>query len=332
MTPPRGDTQMPRHRRAAPTSSRRSTTRQHPSFIVIALIAFTVTATVVAAGILVGLKLTIRSSSRSASHPPASTASVTPSTSAVAAPAPSPSLRAESLETDFIQLRSTMDGPVGIALGPVGTTKEPILLGDWLSGPAWSTMKVPLAIAVLRAEDPPTVTDSMTAAITQSDNAAADVLWQSLGDPQTAASKVGDVLRATGDPTTVQSQRVRPQFSAFGQTDWALTDQVHFLAAAACDDHNKPVFDLMGQIASDQQWGLSEMSDARFKGGWGPSESGAYLVRQIGVIMTGAGEVAVAVAVQPSSGSFGEGTAELTRIAGWLGEHASALPAGRCAP
>ena len=49
----------------------------------------------------------------------------------------------------------------------------------------------------------------MTAAITESDNAAAELIWASLGDPVTAAGKVEAVLRQTGDLTTVQSQKVR---------------------------------------------------------------------------------------------------------------------------
>jgi hypothetical protein len=59
----------------------------------------------------------------------------------------------------------------------------------------------------------------------------------------------------------------------------------------------------MGEIAGDQQWGLGTIANTRFKGGWGPSEAGANLVRQIGVL----------------------------QIAEWLRDHAAALPAGRCA-
>jgi hypothetical protein len=189
---------------------------------------------------------------------------------------------------------------------------------------------VPLAIAALRAEDTNEVTEPMRAAITQSDNAAADVLWQGMGDPEIAAGKVDAVLQEFGDPTKVQSQRIRPEFSAFGQTIWSLTDQTRFLAAAACDSRNEPILNLMDEIAGDQQWGLGSIAGTRFKGGWGPSEAGAYLVRQIGVLPVDAGQVVVAIAVQPQSGAFGDGTAELTQIADWLGKHAGALPAGQC--
>lgn len=223
-----------------------------------------------------------------------------------------------------------MHGTVGITLAPLGAPQVSVVLGDWTTGPAWSTMKVPLAIAALRAEDTTSVDSLITAAITESDNAAAETVWQSLGDPETAAGKVDAVLQETGDPTKVQAQKSRPEFSAFGQTNWSLEDQTHFLAAAACDDRNMPVLDLMGNIADNQRWGLGVLPDVRFKGGWGPSDTGAYLVRQFGVLPVDAGEVAVAIAVQPASGAFDDGTADLTQIAEWLSEHAAKLPAGRC--
>lgn len=253
-----------------------------------------------------------------------------PLTSAPVPPTAEPPPRSDTLAADFTQLQNTVNGRVGIALKQLGGDRDPVVLGNWESGPAWSTMKVPLVIAALRAEDPPAVTEAMKAAITRSDNAAADEIWHSLGDPQTAATKVGEVLHASGDPTTVQSQKVRPPFSAFGQTDWSLVNQVRFLASAACDDNDRPVFDLMSEISADQQWGLGTIYGTRFKGGWGPSEAGAYLVRQVGVIGNHSDGFAVAIAVQPASGSFDDGTAELTEVATWLEKHTDAVPSGHC--
>jgi hypothetical protein len=152
------------------------------------------------AGVLIGLRLGDR---KTAPQPPV------------------PSALAE----DFAQLQTRLHAVVGIAVSAVGDGQIPMTLGEWQTGPAWSTIKVPLIVAALREEQPPTVTDAMTAAITESDTAAAESIWASLGDPGTAARKVDAVLRDTGDPTTVQSQRVRPEFSAFGQTEWPLIDQ-----------------------------------------------------------------------------------------------------------
>ncbi|WP_264070272.1 class A beta-lactamase-related serine hydrolase [Mycolicibacterium komossense] len=190
---------------------------------------------------------------------------------------------------------------------------------------------MPLVIAEMRTEqDPSQVTDAMRAAITQSDNAAAEQIWRTLGDPTAAAAAVEQVLQEYRDPTTVQSEKVRPEFSAFGQSDWTLTDQSRFLAAAACDDRNAPVLALMGQIEDDQKWGLGVVSDAQFKGGWGPSQSGSYLVRQMGIIPTPNGLTVAAIAAEPTSGSFADGIQALTAIARLLDAHRSALPAAQC--
>jgi hypothetical protein len=252
-----------------------------------------------------------------------------PDLGAIGAPAPPPA----ALAADFAQLESKLNAVAGIAVSAVGNGQAPMPLGDWQSGgPAWSTIKVPLIIAALQDENPPKVTDTMTAAITESDNAAAESIWAGLGDPVAAAHKVEAVLRLTGDPTIVQSQRVRPPFTAFGQTDWPLTDQVRFTSAAFCDRANAPVFDLMWRIARDQSWGIGTISGTRFKGGWGPSPTGNYLVRQIGVLTAPNGMVAVALAAQPASGKFDDGIADLNKMATWLTAHLGSLPAGQCGP
>jgi hypothetical protein len=243
---------------------------------------------------------------------------------------PAPAAAAAALTADFARLETKLHAVMGIAVGAVGTQQAPITLGDWKSGPAWSTIKVPLVIAALREENSPIVTDAMSAAITESDNAAAESIWASLGDPVTAARKVEAVLRQTGDSTTVQSQKVRPEFTAFGQTDWSLTDQVRFTSVAICDNANAPIFTLMGRVEPDQRWGIGTVPNAQFKGGWGPSPTGSYLVRQLGVLPTRNGRIAVALAAQPASGKFDDGTAALTEMATWLIAHLGALPVGRC--
>lgn len=246
-----------------------------------------------------------------------------------AAPPTPAATDAGALEADFATLRSSTAGEIGIVLLPIGGGSQ-ITLGDWTDGAAWSTSKVPLSIAALRKD--PSVMGSVDSAIQNSDNGAADALWKSLGDPETAAAAVGEVLKQSGDSTTVvQSQKVRPEFSAFGQTVWPLSRQASFMAWAACDrsDPNvATVLGLMGQIAGDQQWGLGGITNTRFKGGWGPSNAG-YLVRQLGVIDQG-GEL-TAVAIASDSGSFGSGTSDLSLIATWLNQHLAQLPKGQCA-
>ena len=289
-------------RRAGPPARRRPSARSRNVWLIASAALLTTMA--LAAGVIIGYHLGSRTTAR-----------------------PSAALTA-----DFARLETKLQAVVGIAVSPVGNGQAPIMLGDWQSGPAWSTIKVPLIIAALREENPPTITDAMTAAITESDNAAAESIWASLGDPVTAARKVEAVLRQTGDFTTVQSQKVLTEFSAFGQTDWSLTDQVRFTSVAFCNNANAPIFALMGRVVPDQKWGIGTVPDAQFKGGWGPLPPGGYLVRQLGVLPAPNGMIAVALAAQPASGTFDDGTAALNEMATWLAAHLAALPAGRCGP
>jgi hypothetical protein len=268
-------------------------------------------------------------------HPsaPALPVQATPNSS-VPSPVANPPTKPPSptgLAADFAQLQARLHAKIGVVLGRVGAgSNAPVTLGEWTSGSAWSTIKVPLVIAAMRQQNTGQVTEPMTAAITESDNEAAESIWEGLGDPATAAAKVEAVLRDTGDPTTVQSKKVRPQYTAFGQTDWSLTNQALFLSAAACDPRDQPVLALMGDVENEQKWGLGVLPNTKIKGGWGPSLSERYLVRQIGILPTPRGLTVVAIAAEPESGSFPDGTQDLTDIAQWLKTHLDALPAAQC--
>jgi hypothetical protein len=272
---------------------------------------------------------------------PSSATAVTPSRAAAPDPGTTGAAPpvAASLSDDFARLESTLHMVAGIVVGPVGTGQAPRTLGHLqrIDDHAWSTIKVPLVIAALGAQNSPVPTPAMRAAITESDNAAAESIWEGLGpgDPALAAQKVEAVLRQNGDTTTtVEWKKVRPEFTAFGQTHWPLTEQVRFTSAAWCEKASKPVFDLMGQIEQSQSWGIGSIAGARFKGGWGPSPTGNYLVRQIGVVPApnGSGMIAVALAAEPESGKFDDGTEDLNRMSAWLQTNleALALPAGQC--
>jgi hypothetical protein len=255
-----------------------------------------------------------------------------PVASQPSAPNASPPLAAptDPLAAEFAKLEAKLNAKVGVVVGAVGNGQNFTTLGEWKEGPAWSTIKVPLVIAAYRQQDPQQVTDAMRAAITESDNAQAESVWAQLGEPQAAGQKVEQVLRETGDPTTVEWRRVRPPYTAFGQTTWSLTNQVRFLANAFCNKKNDPIFALMGQVEANQSWGIGDIAGTEFKGGWGPSPSGKYLVRQIGILTTPTGKLAVAIAAEPASGQFTDGTKDLGEVANWLKEHFGALPAGQC--
>lgn len=163
----------------------------------------------------------------------------------------------------------------------------------------------------------------MRRAVTASDNSAAESLWSALGAPATAGRKVGAVLASAGDSSTsVQTQKVRSEFSSFGQTIWSLSAQQSFAAELPCLRGSDAVLALMGQVVGDQRWGLGQAgSNQRFKGGWGPDRAGAYEVRQFGLIEPASGgTLAVALAAHPSDGSFETGKTMLDELAKWVAE------------
>jgi hypothetical protein len=87
----------------------------------------------------------------------------------------------------------------------------------------------------------------------------------------------------------------------------------------------------MRSVDPSQRWGLGRVgAQPAFKGGWGPSTSGAYLVRQFGLIRIRSGTVAVAIAAQPADGQFATGTRYLDRLAEWVAAHAVGGPPPAC--
>jgi hypothetical protein len=236
---------------------------------------------------------------------------------------------AEPLQTGFARLANTIPANVGIAYAPVGQNQVGTL-GSLQNGVAWSTIRVPLAIAAIHA-NLPGVQDLAARAVTASDNDAAEKLWSELGPAPQAAQQVQAVLRAGGDTgTAVESRRLRPEFSAFGQTQWPLTRQAVFAAHLPCMAAATPVVGLMKNTVPNQRWGLATIG-APTKGGWGPGPGGGYLVRQFGIVGTPAGSLAVALAAEPKDGSFDSGVAALNQMTQWLSANAAQLPGGRCA-
>jgi hypothetical protein len=199
---------------------------------------------------------------------------------------------------------------------------EPVALGRWSSGVAWSTIKVPLALAALR-RDPARAEALVFTAITVSDNHASERLWSLLGSPGEAARRVQAVIEECGDAETmVESRRLRRGYTAFGQTQWPLGRQAGFAARLALLEDAAPVVSLMRELAPAQRWGLAAKGFAA-KGGWGPGVRGDYLVRQFGVVPTPSGHVGVALAAQAHA--FEGGVSALDAMTDWLVAHLPAL-------
>lgn len=225
-------------------------------------------------------------------------------------------------EITVTDLQDMASPDTAIAVAGVGSTQE-------VNVPAWSTIKVPLSIAAVR--DGSADMGALTSAITVSDNAAAEQLWEGLGQPEGAAEKVERVLSEGGVQTQVNAQVTRPGFSAFGQTMWTTEGQATFASHLQCLEGAQAVVEAMGSIAGGQNYGLGQISGALYKGGWGPNESGVYGVRQFGLLPRGDGTLAaVAIAAVSPDGSYESGQAQLNQLAQKLSERAADLPAAEC--
>jgi hypothetical protein len=231
----------------------------------------------------------------------------------------------------FAQLAAQLPGEEGLALSGVGRGERAYTLGGLGGGSAWSTSKTPLAMAVITGGLAESEQANLAAAITASDNAAAEGLWSSLGGGVRAAQAADAQLRAAGDSRTlIQSQRLLAGYTPFGQTDWSLAAQVAFTAGMACTDAGRQVLSLMGQVVPSQRWGLGRLAGAQIKGGWGPGirpgQLDGWMERQMGVVELDGRPVAVTIA--SSAGSHDAGIASLNAMTDWLTHHVhgSALP------
>lgn len=264
--------------------------------------------------------------------PPATRPTPTPEpTRTVVAPDP-------ELAAAFAELSAELGGQYALAWVDAAGIH---VLGTPADDIAWSTIKVPLAIAALDAS--PTDDDAETeeirrqvsAALTVSDNDAALALWGRLGPPETAAAAVDEVLHAHDSTMTrTESDPVRPLFSPFGQTVWSVTDQARFAAALACAPTGSTahqVRDLMGEVVPDQRWGIGTLDDAHFKGGWGPQPDGSYVARQFGDAEVEGQRYALAISAQAADGSFLTASANLNRLlTWWAGDAAPATTGMTC--
>lgn len=220
------------------------------------------------------------------------------------------------LQASFRQVRDAVPATIGAAVATPGG--ELWSSGDWSTGVAWSTIKVPLAIAALRS-DPSRATGLLAKVITESDNPASEALWSQLGKPTDAARRVQAVIAESGDAdTVVESRRLRHGFTPFGQTQWSLVGQATFAARLPSLVDAESVIALMHRLTAAQRWGLAAKGFAA-KGGWGPGVHGDYLVRQFAVIPSSSGLFGAALAAQ--AGSFAAGVAALNTMADWFLAH-----------
>ena len=204
--------------------------------------------------------------------PPASTSASAPRRNASAGTG----ILSAADRASFARLASSLGGQSGLAASGLGVGRRVERVGTLQSAIAWSTAKVPVAMAVIASRAGATQQANLRSAITASDNAAALRLWSSLGGGQDAADASDEQLRQAGDTRTqIESRALRGSgYTPFGQTAWALPDQARFTAGLACTQAGAQVLGLMNQVVPGQRWGLGSAGvQAQFKGGWGPGHN-----------------------------------------------------------
>lgn len=233
-------------------------------------------------------------------------------------------------------LSKAQPGQVGLAITPVNGD-VPVTFGPLQTARAWSTLKVPVSVAAERLRGG-AVAAHETKAIELSDNEAAEALWGSIGGGQRSVDAVTAVLREGHDTRTRVSSELDHPRSYPGYTPWALADQSIFAAHLPCMPGTAEVLRHMNRVAPNQQWGVAKPKNkavtAGVKGGWGPASdaTGKYVVRQLAVITTPAGQYGVSIAALPKSGSFSDGAKMVSRVGQWLLTNLAKFPAGECAP
>jgi hypothetical protein len=239
--------------------------------------------------------------------------------------------------SSFAALTRRLPGQIGVALAPLGGNGV-VVLGDDAPAHGWSTTKVPVLVALLRARGTSGLTSTeqqwAQLAITESDNQSILDLFGDLeslkGGLGGASAYMQELLREGGDDRTVVATAPPPPgaVTTFGQTEWPPGEAVKFFQALGRGcllprSQTGYVLNLMEHIIPSESWGLGSSrfgAPVAFKGGWGP-ELGGYLVRQSGVIDARSSRgVAVSIVAHPPAGgdSFGTGTEMITETAQWL--------------
>lgn len=154
-------------------------------------------------------------------------------------------------------------------------------VGETAGLEAWSTAKVPIALAVVGQGRGEEFRHEIAESLRISDNDDAVTLWESLGpDEMTRAEAVDGVLRNAGDNNTLFSKTDSSQ-QEFGLTIWDVSDQVIFLENMPCLTGADQIINDLSNIDESQKWGIGIFPGAVFKGGWGPSQHG-FVSRQFG--------------------------------------------------
>lgn len=201
-----------------------------------------------------------------------------------------------------------------MAVTPLGG--RTYVVGDRRTGIALSTLKVPVVVAndvrgTGRRLD-------KRIAIRSSDNPAADRLFAALGEDRRSVMRRH--LRRYGDDRTVVHPR-QP-----GLTRWGVGPQSVYASNLACSPAARPVLAHMRRVVEVHRFGLDRTRLATRtaqKVGIGDD-----VVRQLAVVRTSDGRV-YGVSILATGGQRAA-TAKVDRIARWVANRLTALPARTC--
>ena len=226
---------------------------------------------------------------------------------------------AEVLEELLDSVENEHGGVAGIS---VATEHGIINVGSDGRSRAWSTIKVPVAIAAVQQK---VGTESMVrAAISESSNADAAALWAALGGGAEAAATVDSLLwHYNGVAHTRHTVDEYPdEPTPIGWIPWTLNGQAGFASRLACIPEADVVWDAMGEIVPWRQDGLGRIAGMHFKGGWSEEEDGlySYTYRQFGALPTEDGLLGVAVIAHPEDGRHVTAERMLDDLADGIGE------------
>jgi hypothetical protein len=256
---------------------------------------------------------------------------------APAAPQASIAVLASNAQSSFATLERKLQpgGRIELAVAAVSGGPVETFGGDQPTS-AKSMIAAPLFAALLHAGNQVSAPTAQ-AAIAGGDSGSTAALFRALvrvrnGLPEAKAA-VRSELRASQDMTTT----VAPDP---GATQWSPSGSVKFIRAlaAGCLLDRSQTQSMLSEMSASrfaEGWGLAQIRAASgsvaYISGWGPEPGGGYVVRQAGIIGSGASGVAVSMIARPTGGApYNGGTTMLISLAQWLrGQLQPSLQAGQ---
>jgi hypothetical protein len=234
------------------------------------------------------------------------------------------------VESRLAGIAEGLAGQVGMAVSGPGGPGPLDIFGELSTGPALSTINLPIAERVLedgggpRDVDAP-VREQTKAAISRSDPEAARALVSHLesnhGGPAGASQALGQSLRVPGGSPETTPAPTPERLAQPHLIEWPLVAQTRFVAAlvGGCRGDTAVRKYLLASMAPSrdrERYGLGSVGpEARWIGSSGKGPEGNTLIRQTGVFHTDGGPVAVSMFVLPYDGSPRTGKAMLTEVA-----------------